>query len=302
MDHPTPKPSVKIRCPAKLNLTLAVGPPRHDGLHPIASVMAALDFGDDLQLTHAHSTSRFDRRFATDAPKPQPIDWAIENDLIFRAHAAMVAEVGRSLPIDCELVKRIPAGSGLGGGSSDAAGMLVALREMFGLAIADDRLLELGQSLGADVAFLVGALLGHRAAVVTGIGEVINPLDNLPGFHVVLVFPKGACPTADVYQAFDQARGHDPIPAELPQAWASDKNLPAAHNDLTQAAIRVCPDIAEAAAVVESLGMAPRLTGSGSALFAVVQSQPKAIAIAKAVQQAGAAACPAGYDPSPPSR
>ena len=187
MDQPPANAHASIRCPAKLNLTLAVGAPRADGLHPIASVMVALQFGDDLRISRAEGESSYTRRFAEDAPKTQAIDWPIEKDLLYRAHALMQETVGQSLLIDCELIKRIPAGAGLGGGSSNAAGMLVVLREIFDLAVSDEQLKSLGQSLGADVGFLVAALLGSRAAIVTGIGvpAVTSHWGKLPigGLH-----------------------------------------------------------------------------------------------------------------------
>lgn len=294
---PTPDTSTTLttRCPAKLNLTLAVGAPRPDGLHPIASVMVALDFGDDLHLRRLETgPSHFTRRFADDAPKPQAIDWPIESDLVFRAHALLQKEVGHALPITCTLDKRIPAGAGLGGGSSDAAGMLVALRTLFDLPLSDGQLLSLAKALGADVTFLVHALLGQRAALVTGIGQAIEPITTLPELHCVLVFTDGSCPTPAVYRAFDQATDHPQAIADhLVQDWADARCIPPAHNDLTQAAMQVCPAIADAIQVITSLQLKPRLTGSGSALFVVVDSKQETLAIAEKLEQHRLAACPA---------
>lgn len=291
---------ITLACPAKLNLTLAVAPPRADGLHPIASVMVALRFSDTLTLNAlTNGPSTFTRRLASDAPRPQPIDWPIESDLAFRAHALMQAEAGHALPIDCTLDKRIPAGAGLGGGSSDAAGMLVGLRELFGLAtITDDRLLALGRSLGADVCFLVHAMLGRRAALATGIGEQIQAIDHLPAFEAVLIFPRGACPTGAVYKAFD---------AGLPNAstsdltacaasWLTHAGLPEPHNDLQAAAESVCPAIGDARSTLQALGLAPRLTGSGSALFVLAENPSIARQIALQAHHAGLPACVTGYD------
>jgi len=288
-----------MRCPAKLNLTLAVGPPRSDGLHPIASVMVALQFCDDLHIKRIEGESRFTRRLAEDAPKPQPIDWPLEDDLLFRAHALMQATVGHALPADCELLKRIPAGAGLGGGSSNAAGMLVALRDVFELDMFDDRLIELGQSLGADVGFLVHALLGRPAALVTGIGDIVAPLPQLPEFHVVLAFPDGQCPTAAVYQAFDR----QPTTADASEvdnwagAWAGADQLPAVHNDLSLAAEQVCPAIRSLFDAITSQQLEPGLTGSGSAVFAVVESQEQAVAIADVLREQGFSACASAFCP-----
>ena len=298
MDTPDDNSARSLRCPAKLNLTLAVGSPRADGLHPIASVMVALDFGDDLHLHRLDDgPSTYSRHFADDAPKPQPIDWPIERDLIFRAHAMLEQTVGRSLPVACAVDKRIPAGAWLGGGSSDAAGVLVGLRSLFDLSITDDALLSIVQSLGADVTFLVHALLGQTAALVTGIGEVIEPIDTLPPFDAVLVFPDGACPTSAVYQAFDQglAGTQKDIPSELVTSWTASGRLPSAQNDLTEAAATQCPAITTTAHAITSHGLEPRLTGSGSCVFALVESKQEAVAIAEELIRDGLHACTGSY-------
>lgn len=292
--------TLRLACPAKLNLTLAVGPPRDDGLHPIASVMAAIDLCDDLRLEAiAQGPSRFERGWADDAPRRQPIDWPIESDLIYRAHALLEREAGRALPIVATLTKRIPAGAGLGGGSSCAAGMLVGLRRLFDLPIDDAQLIELGATLGADVSFAVHALLGRRAARVTGIGEVIEPIDTLPAFDAVLILPDGACPTAAVYRAYDATGRHRSMDqvAELAERWLTIDALPGPLNDLTDAAMAVCPAIGDAVSALHGLGVRPRLTGSGSALFVPVAARAAANRWVQKATQAGLTAVAARYDP-----
>ncbi|MGB0766855.1 MAG: 4-(cytidine 5'-diphospho)-2-C-methyl-D-erythritol kinase, partial [Phycisphaeraceae bacterium] len=272
--------TLTIRCPAKLNLTLAVGPAREDGLHPIASVMVALDIGDALKLRRiADGPSRFDRRFASDAPKRQVINWPIERDLVFRASSLMEEHVGRALPVACDLVKRIPAGAGLGGGSSNAAAMLLGLARLYDLNVAEGALIDLARGLGADVAFLVQALLGRPAALVTGIGDIVEPIDGLRAFDCVLVFPAGACPTGAVYRAYDESPAR-PISSDLIESWKRADRIPPVHNDLYAAAGRVCPEIRQAAEAIEQLGREPRMTGSGSALWVVAESHIDAVGIA----------------------
>ena len=264
--------------------------------------MAALDFGDDMALRRLDNTpSTFTRRFAEDSPKPQPIDWPIEDDLAFRAHAQLTAHVGHPLPIDCTITKRIPAGAGLGGGSSNAAGMLVGLRKLFALSASDQDLLTIAQALGADVTFQTHAILGQPAAFVSGIGEAIEPINTIPAFHCVLAFPDGTCPTAAVYHAFDQAQegSSEPFSKERFQAWASASAIPPPHNDLCDAAIHVCPAITPALQIITTQGIEPRITGSGSALFAIVESKHHGIAIAEALKQDGLAAHPASFSPLP---
>lgn len=303
MPNPDKPAASRFHCPAKLNLTLAVGPPRDDGLHPIASVMVTIAFGDTLSLRPARYESRFTRRFAEGAPPHHRIDWPIEDDLVFHAHALMEQQAGIGLPIECDLVKQIPPGSGLGGGSSDAAAVLVGLREVFDLPLPDQRLIELGASLGADVCFAVHARLNHNAALVTGIGEALTPITSLPAFDLVLVFPEGRCPTGEVYRAYDAMQSsREPVDTEaFTQSWSDPMGVPPAHNDLTDAAIRVCPAVGEAASVLGSLNLEPRLTGSGSALFVVADDADHARRIVAQAREAGLSAAATAYDPKPRS-
>ncbi|MEM9346157.1 MAG: 4-(cytidine 5'-diphospho)-2-C-methyl-D-erythritol kinase [Planctomycetota bacterium] len=284
--------TIVLDCPAKLNLTLAVGPARDDGMHPIASIMAPLAFSDTLKLSRSEADNTFLRAFDPNAPRIQPIDWAIEQDLIFLAHGLMEREFGRRLPVHAELTKRIPAGAGLGGGSSNAAGMLVGLLKLFGLELEDNRLIDLGVQLGADVAFAIHAVLGCSAAVVTGIGELIEPASELPAFHCVLVFPDGDCPTRKVYQYFDRLGSTEAIPDALPGAWYQARTIPEPMNDLTDAAIQVCPAIENVFDAIKSQHLEPRLTGSGSCVFAFTASQHEAVAIAESFTQMGLTAIP----------
>jgi 4-diphosphocytidyl-2-C-methyl-D-erythritol kinase len=293
--------SLSITCPAKLNLTLAVGAPRADGLHPIASVMVTVRFGDELILTPSKKeTSRFTRTWHGDAPRPTPIDWPIESDLIYRAHALMEQAAGRPLPVEAALTKRIPAGAGLGGGSSNAAAMLIGLNRLFDLAIDERHLLDLAQGLGADVVFLVRAMLDQPAALVTGIGEVIEPINSLPAFDALLIFPDGACPTGEVYADFDrasEAARSDSELAEFAMGWLAGSGLPNPMNDLANSAATTCPPIEQTIQTLAALGVQAHVTGSGSALFAMMESQQQAVAIANSLANHGLIAYPTSYAP-----
>lgn len=289
----------RIHCPAKLNLTLAVGALRANGMHPIASVMVAVDFSDTLLLWRIDDgPSVFKRGWGDDAPRPHAIDWPIESDLMYRAHALLEDEFGQSLPVTCELMKRIPAGAGLGGGSSNAAGMLVGLREIFALDIEDVRLAEFGMRLGADVAFAVHVLLGRSAALVTGVGEVVEPLGCLPGFDAVLVLPDGGCATGEVYAAFDSQAVAPRSPhslAEIAGGWRAGIDLPDPINDLFDAACSVSPAVRDVTDRLRGMGYAARLTGSGAALYVIANDSRDAQAMAHRLNQAGLIAVPTRY-------
>lgn len=220
--------SVAIKAHAKLNLALSVGPPEpasstKPGYHPIVSWFSAIELADELsvRVLPTHAPSRFAIRFADDAPGPdagKPASWPTDKDLVFRAHALLEREVARSLPVDLSLTKRIPAGGGLGGGSSDAAATLLALNQLFELGVPIARLGALGATLGSDVPYFLddGAPFGvpPRPAFVTGFGERIERVPRMRA-GAILAIPPFPIPTQDVYRAFDRS----PVP------WHSEESM-----------------------------------------------------------------------------
>jgi 4-diphosphocytidyl-2-C-methyl-D-erythritol kinase len=311
-----------LRCPAKINLALSVAAPLatgpSQGLHPIASWIAALDLADDLTLARlpapqaagfspgSASHPPFDIAFHSDAPRPQPIDWPLEKDLTFRAWQLLQQHVGHALPVRITLRKRIPAGGGLGGGSSNAAAMLVGLNQLFSLHLPTATLKTLAASLGSDVVFFVTALSEHSPqALVTGVGDQIQPLQTegfSPGppgspnpksqitnhqspIPITLFFPPFGCPTGPVYRAFD-ALG--PAPATPDERRVRDllqlHPLPphAPFNDLAQPACIVQPALGDLiGALAAALQWPIHVTGSGSTLFAVASGTDHAHDLAR---------------------
>ncbi len=266
---------VELTCPAKLNLALCVGAPGSDGFHPLAGAMLALAWGDDLRLEQAGQTA-WQRAWVGDAPKPSAIDWPEEKDLAICAHHLLEQHVGHSLPVKAHLGKRIPAGAGLGGGSADAAGVLVGLNRLFELRLRTQTLCDLAAKLGSDAPFFVQALSGHPLCLATGRGECLEPFpvpEALEKAYFTLVFPHSSCPTPAVYQAFD-ALGQFGVPAGegLDQARAVARDERACFNDLALAASRVAPEVGIVLAQLRGQGVAAHMTGSGSCVFVRAES------------------------------
>ena len=305
---PGPRPSITLHCPAKVNLHLAVGPPLppddpHAGMHRIASWMVALAFGDTLTLDSASETA-FDIAYAPDAPRPEAIDWPLEQDLACRAHALMQEHIGRPLPVKLTLRKRIPTGAGLGGGSADAAGVLVGLNRLYKLHQELPALAALAMRLGSDVAFAVAALCGVPSAIVTGLGETVTPTaPRAEPLHLALVLPDLHCPTARVYAAFDEQldRVHlTPDPVAQARGLAADRDPVArfatlggaSFNDLAEPAMTVEPRLrALHDRVRAELGLPCHVTGSGAALFVLCPDADAARAAADRIARATAVPC-----------
>ncbi|MDX2130790.1 MAG: hypothetical protein SFY69_01900 [Planctomycetota bacterium] len=291
------------RAPAKVNLALSLGPPEpahapRPGWHPICTWVACIDLWDDVTVTPlAPGAPRaFAVSWAPDALRPTPIDWPPEADLARRAHDLLEAHLGRPLAARVEVRKRIPVGAGLGGGSSDAAATLLALRTLFVPDLPVETLAGIGAQLGSDVAFFIDPhpQAPPAPAIVEGFGERVERVERAEG-DVVLVVPPYPCATGAVYRAFDEViaqadqerrqewelmhasgGGRPPQPHHLRADLVRARLARSADgldgrqlfNDLTPAACRVEPRLAP---LLRDLSRATRLdahlTGSGSCVF-----------------------------------
>ena len=248
-----------VPAPAKLNLFLHVVGRRADGYHLLQSVFQLIDWCDKL-----HFEQRHDGALARhDLGPALPAD-----DLCLRAARALQAQSGTALGADISVDKQLPWGAGLGGGSSDAASTLLALNRLWGLHWPRDRLLALGATLGADVPFFIG---GHNA-FVEGIGERLTPV-TLPPQRFAVVKPAAAIATADIFGSPDLARDTEPV--ILTGSFAS---AGFGHNDLQPVAEARCPEVRAVAEWLEGQFGNSRMTGSGSAVFARVDTEDPSLA------------------------
>lgn len=227
-----------VPCPAKLNLFLAVGPRDRRGYHPIRSVFQAVSLFDTLEIEPGHGSHRveFD------------VEGIPERNTVTRT-LSLLAEVIDLPPLTVRVRKRIPLESGLGGGSSDAAGVIRAARTISQLPIPEAELLGLAQTIGADVPFF---LTGGRARA-EGYGERLTPLPDPQSEWYAIARPEVGCATGEAYARLD----------EIDYVWRDYG--PALYNDFE----RVAP--CESLELIERLNglgaLESALSGSGSAVF-----------------------------------
>lgn len=245
---------------AKINLYLHVTGKRADGYHLLDSLIVFADAGDMLSATAADALT-----LAIDGPFAQGLESGPEN-LVLRAAAGLQALTGTKAGAAIRLTKNLPVASGIGGGSADAA---AALRLLAGLwRVNPDRsaLMELAAKLGADVP----VCLAGKPSFVGGIGDRIDAADGLPSCWLLLVNPRVATPTPAVFKA---RRGDFSGPGRwsTPPGDFADfvRRLATCHNDLTDAAISVTPQIRDVLGAIAALpGCAlARLSGSGATCF-----------------------------------
>ena len=250
-----------LPAPAKLTLFLHVTGRRADGYHLLQSVFMLVDWCDTL-----HVERRADGAITReDLTTPLPAD-----DLVVRAARALQAETQTPLGAHIGVAKQVPAQAGMGGGSSDAATCLLALNRLWGLKLPLATLERIGLGLGADVPFF---LRGHNAWV-EGIGDIITPVELPPGCFAVVKPPEGL-DTRDIFSAEDLQRS---TPTAIISGFAAHsesrqgqiERFGFGRNDLQPVAQRLCPAVTEAIEWLGHQGLEPRMTGSGSSVFAAM--------------------------------
>lgn len=258
--------------PAKLNLFLRIVGRRADGYHELQTVFRLLDWGDELRLR-----VRGDGAIA----RVTAIDGVPEaDDLTVRAARLLATQSGTALGADIGIEKRIPMGGGLGGGSSDAATVLVALNHLWATGLDEDQLAELGRQLGADVPVFVRG----RSAWAEGIGEQLTPL-KLPRRYYVVLDPHESVPTVALFQASELTRN---APRATISSFVSGETSGNAFEPVVRARH---PRVAAALDWLGGFDRArsgqARLSGSGACVFLETESRERAEAIADA--------CPDGF-------
>ncbi|MDE2989888.1 MAG: 4-(cytidine 5'-diphospho)-2-C-methyl-D-erythritol kinase [Chloroflexota bacterium] len=242
--------------PAKVNLGLQITGRRPDGYHELVSVMQTLELADEVSVESAPTVSG----------RPSLPGLAAEDDLALRAAHLLRGALGVTFGAHVSVDKRIPAAAGLGGGSSDAAAVLMALNRLWGTNVDRERLLQVAAELGSDVPFLVRG----GTALATGRGEHLRDLPPAPMRHVVLVRPDIALATADVYAELRPSEWSDGSQTRALADAIADGCLPAdlLSNDLTAAAIRLAPVVGEILDELRAAGAQPALmAGSGATCF-----------------------------------
>ena len=241
-----------VPAPAKLNLFLHVTGRRPDGMHLLQSAFMLIDWADTLH---------FERR-AGGAITRQDLGVALpEDDLTVRAARALQAATGTAEGAHITIQKRIPAQAGMGGGSSDAATCLLALNRLWNLRLGAAQLAAIGVELGADVPFFLSG--GHAWA--EGIGEKLARIE-LPAARFVVVKPTEGVETARLFAAPHLKRD---TPAAIISGFAANP-YGFGTNDLQAAACGLCPAVGDALEWLASQGLQGRMTGSGSAVFALL--------------------------------
>ena len=260
---------MKLRAYAKINLGLDVLRKRNDGYHDLEMVMQSVSLYDELEINLINSG--FEISCSNSAI---PLD---HNNLICKTGLAVQKYTGNDFGFRVHLVKNIPFGAGLGGGSADAAATLIALNNLLDLSLSPDELIPIGKSIGADVPFCL--LGGTRFA--QGIGEILAPIDAYSSYYIVLAKPEVNISTASVFQklSLDMDNIHPSIRLLKEDVRCSDLTIFTSHmgNYLSSVTETDYPIIRNIRKHLDDCGAAISLmSGSGPTVFGIFDNKEKA--------------------------
>lgn len=254
--------SLTLKAPAKVNYRLDVLRRRPDGYHDLRMIMQRIDLCDEITI------SLVDTPGIRVACGREGVPEGADN-IAWRAAEALVKLAGREVGIDIAITKRIPVAAGLGGGSSDAATVLMGVNELLGLGLSDDRLMEIGVKLGADVPFFIFG----RTAIAEGIGEVLTAIEQVPVVWLAVVNPNVHVSTGWVYQNLQLTTEKPEV--KIPRFYGSVARLCAIlANDLESVTIPQYPVIGEIKEELLAAGAQGALmSGSGPTVFGLFENE-----------------------------
>jgi 4-diphosphocytidyl-2-C-methyl-D-erythritol kinase len=260
-----PVKNLQLKAPAKVNYRLDVLGKRADGYHDLRMIMQRVDLCDDIDISLSERPGIrvvCGRAGVPDGP----------GNIAWRAADALLKLSGREVGIDISITKKIPVAAGLGGGSSDAATVLMGVNELLDLGLTPERLMEIGVKLGADVPFFIF----KKPALAEGIGDKLTALEEVPFLWVVLVNPGIHCSTAWVYQNLQLTSKEDP--AIVSRSYSSlDDVCAVLSNDLEPVTFARYPAVRELKEKLLASGARGSLmSGSGSTVFGLFAEESTA--------------------------
>jgi len=266
---------VRVLSPAKINLVLRVTGKRPDGYHNLLSLMCRVDLCDEIRLRPAPGPVTLR---CSDPALPRD-----ETNLAFRAAQVFFHALGREPGVAIALEKRIPVAAGLGGGSSNAASVLIGLNHLHGSPFSRRKLMGLGRTLGADVPFFIF----QSPALASGIGDILEPCPRLPRFHLLLVSPALTVSTRAVYQNLNLRLTN--CQKQLTKARLKKEAFhPARHlcNDLEMVTLTLHPELASIKRLLVRHGAVGALmSGSGASVFGLFRGADAARTAAASMPQ-----------------
>ena len=249
---------------AKINLGLNIVEKRPDGYHNLETIFYPINLQDALEVTRRENN---DKEYTLHI-SGSPLEGEPEDNLVVKAYKLLKKDYPGLLPVDIHMYKHIPAGAGLGGGSSDAACMIKLLNDKFSLGLSTERMEEYAVKLGADCAFFIR----NKPVFATGIGNLFEPVElSLKGYHIILIKPDIFVTTRDAFAEIKPVRPAVSLKEIVKQpieTWKSSMK-----NDFEDSVFKKFPEIAAIKDELYDLGAVyAAMSGSGSSVYGIFKA------------------------------
>ena len=249
---------------AKINLGLNIVETRPDGYHNLETIFYPINLQDALEVTRRENN---DKEYTLHI-SGSPLEGEPEDNLVVKAYKLLKKDYPGLLPVDIHMYKHIPAGAGLGGGSSDAACMIKLLNDKFSLGLSTERMEEYAVKLGADCAFFIR----NKPVFATGIGNLFEPVElSLKGYHIILIKPDIFVSTRDAFAEIKPVRPAVSLKEIVKQPMETWKN--SMKNDFEDSVFKKFPEIAAIKDELYDLGAVyAAMSGSGSSVYGIFKA------------------------------
>ena len=249
---------------AKINLGLNIVEKRPDGYHNLETIFYPINLQDALEVTRRENN---DKEYTLHI-SGSPLEGEPEDNLVVKAYKLLKKDYPGLLPVDIHMYKHIPAGAGLGGGSSDAACMIKLLNDKFSLGLSTERMEEYAVKLGADCAFFIR----NKPVFATGIGNLFEPVElSLKGYHIILIKPDIFVSTRDAFAEIKPVRPAVSLKEIVKQPMETWKN--SMKNDFEDSVFKKFPEIAAIKDELYDLGAVyAAMSGSGSSVYGIFKA------------------------------
>ena len=249
---------------AKINLGLNIVEKRPDGYHNLETIFYPINLQDALEVTRRENN---DKEYTLHI-SGSPLEGEPEDNLVVQAYKLLKKDYPGLLPVDIHMYKHIPAGAGLGGGSSDAACMIKLLNDKFSLGLSTERMEEYAVKLGADCAFFIR----NKPVFATGIGNLFEPVElSLKGYHIILIKPDIFVSTRDAFAEIKPVRPAVSLKEIVKQPMETWKN--SMKNDFEDSVFKKFPEIAAIKDELYDLGAVyAAMSGSGSSVYGIFKA------------------------------
>ena len=249
---------------AKINLGLNIVEKRPDGYHNLETIFYPINLQDALEVTRRENN---DKEYTLHI-SGSPLEGEPEDNLVVKAYKLLKKDYPGLLPVDIHMYKHIPAGAGLGGGSSDAACMIKLLNDKFSLGLSTERMEEYAVKLGADCAFFIR----NKPVFATGIGDLFEPVElSLKGYHIILIKPDIFVSTRDAFAEIKPVRPAVSLKEIVKQPMETWKH--SMKNDFEDSVFKKFPEIAAIKDELYDLGAVyAAMSGSGSSVYGIFKA------------------------------